>query len=303
MNPPGPMAVSPGMDPDPPTTARTYLVFGDLHGRILPAFRLAAVWAREHETPLAGLLQVGDLGYFPDLTRLDKATKRHAEADPSELGAQDVIARNALADDIFEDPDCPPALWFTAGNHEDHDALAELANANPGQPDFPVDVYDRVRCVKDGKVVPLDGGPRVGALWGVDADGPNIRRNLARRAYISAKSADRLLAEPFDVLLTHDSPADVKRVGYGSELISAVIGLARPRFAFFGHYHGDGTRMVGDFGPTEVNHMAGLEFRGRDGHAEPGSVGALTWADGEGRFEFLDDDWLKSITRHNWKWR
>src|SRR6266550_521159 len=44
----------------------TYLVFGDLHGRILPAFRLASAWAREHQTPLDGVLQVGDLGFFPD---------------------------------------------------------------------------------------------------------------------------------------------------------------------------------------------------------------------------------------------
>ena len=26
----------------------TYLVFGDLHGRVLPAFKLAQAWSREH---------------------------------------------------------------------------------------------------------------------------------------------------------------------------------------------------------------------------------------------------------------
>ena len=62
---------------------RNYLVFGDLHGRILPAFKLASVWAREHATPIDGIIQVGDLGYFPDLSRLDKATQRHAEKDPT----------------------------------------------------------------------------------------------------------------------------------------------------------------------------------------------------------------------------
>ena len=44
----------------------TYLVFGDLHGRVLPAFKLAQAWSREHGVALAGLLQVGDLGDFPD---------------------------------------------------------------------------------------------------------------------------------------------------------------------------------------------------------------------------------------------
>ena len=51
-----------------------YLVFGDLHGRILPAFRLASAWSREQGVRLSGILQVGDLGYFPDPSRLDKAT-------------------------------------------------------------------------------------------------------------------------------------------------------------------------------------------------------------------------------------
>src|SRR5262249_52441767 len=63
----------------------SYLVLGDLHGRVLPAFALAQAWQRDHTEPLAGLLQVGDLGYFPFHDRLDKATKRHAQRDAMEL--------------------------------------------------------------------------------------------------------------------------------------------------------------------------------------------------------------------------
>jgi hypothetical protein len=61
-----------------------YFVFGDLHGRVVPAFKLAQAWSRAHGIYLAGLLQVGDFGYFPDLSRLDKATKRHVEKDSLE---------------------------------------------------------------------------------------------------------------------------------------------------------------------------------------------------------------------------
>ena len=46
-----------------------YLIFGDLHGRILPALRLAMRWEREHGSRLDGLLQVGELGYFPTSPR------------------------------------------------------------------------------------------------------------------------------------------------------------------------------------------------------------------------------------------
>src|SRR5215212_10759108 len=102
----------------------TYLVFGDLHGRILPAFKLAVAWQREHGTAVAGLLQVGDLGYFPDPQRLDKATLRHARDDPLELGSQLVAEPSREADEIFFGPESPPeGLWFTAGNHEDFDLL------------------------------------------------------------------------------------------------------------------------------------------------------------------------------------
>src|SRR5688572_13426826 len=101
-------------------TAVTYLVFGDLHGRILPAFCLARAWAREHRVDVAGLLQVGDLGYFPDVGRMDKATLRHGKDDPLEFGTQLVTEPNQDADELFFGDENPGAdLWFTAGNHED----------------------------------------------------------------------------------------------------------------------------------------------------------------------------------------
>ena len=49
--------------------------------------------------------------------------------------------------------------------------------------------------------------------------------------------------------------------------------------------------------------MGGFEMRGRDGTAEAGSVGVLTWADGRGEFEYLDPAWLVTVTRFNWRWR
>ena len=103
----------------------TYLVFGDLHGRILPAFKLAQAWSREHGVALNGLLQVGDLGYFPDPSRFDKATKRHAKKDSLESGVRLVAEPSPEADAIFADVSCPSAMWFTAGNHEDYDLLKE----------------------------------------------------------------------------------------------------------------------------------------------------------------------------------
>ena len=287
----------------PTDLADCLLVFGDLHGRVLPAFRLATVWAREHRRRLAGILQVGDLGYFPDLTRIDKATLRHAKDDPLELGVQDIITPNPLADAVFAEPDCPPSLWFTAGNHEDFDELQRLGTANGRNPDFVVDAYYNVRCIHDGRVTEPTLGLRVAAVWGVDGAGENRRTNLPPRGYIHERAIDRLLVEKFDVLLCHDAPLDAKRIGYGSELLATLIELAKPAFAFFGHYNGAGSRVEHDYGGSAVYHMAGFELRERDGTPEPGSVGVLDWASGSAEFTYLPREWLKTFSRHNWKWR
>src|SRR5205809_985318 len=91
----------------------TYLVFGDLHGRVLPAFKLAQAWSREHGVPLAGLLQVGDLGD----SRFDRVPQPHAGKDALEDGVRLVARPSAEADAVFAGEPCSGALWFTAGNH------------------------------------------------------------------------------------------------------------------------------------------------------------------------------------------
>lgn len=279
-----------------------YLIYGDLHGRILHAFRFASYFAEETGTPIAALLQVGDLGYFPDLTRIDKATLRHAKDDPTELGIQDLIQPNELADKVFEHPACPEAMWFTVGNHEDFEILERLSRTAHRQPDFVVDAYCKLRCVKNGQATTLPGGLTVSALWGVDGDGVNRRTNLPDGAYISESKATQLLGQSFSVLLTHDSPLDAKRLGLGSRVVSDVISLSGPDFNFFGHYHGEGKEVSGEFKKTRVFHLSGFELHGRDGTAEPGSVGLLTTNGDEKQFEYVSPDFLKRFSRYNWKY-
>jgi hypothetical protein len=283
--------------------AATYLVFGDLYGRVLPAFRLASAWAREHGTRLAGLLQVGDLGYFPDSSRLDKATKRHADDDPLELGVQQVTGCTKEADAVFAEPDVPEALWFTAGNHEDFDALAALEPGGRGPSTFCVDAYSRLLCIRDGHIAHLADGLRVGALWGIDDQAPNARRKTPPRGRIRERSAFSLAHSAFDVLLAHESPRDAMFADSGSDAISLIVAEAQPAFAFFGHYRGTGGQVAGDFGRTQVFHLSGLEFRGRGRCAEEGSVGVLRWSGRGGDFAYVDPEWLRTVTRDNWRHR
>jgi hypothetical protein len=279
----------------------TYLVFGDLHGRILPAFALARAWQREHDEPIAALLQVGDLGYFPHPDRLDKATKRHAARDPSELGSRLVVFPSKEADELFSDPDTPGPLYFIAGNHEDYQSLNDCYG-RPGttDDDFPADHYGRLRCLIDGCVVALDDGLRIGGLWGIDDEAPRARKNIAEGARLNQRRAKMLAVRPHDVLLTHESPRDAFWLDSGSLAINTILYSARPAFNFFGHYHGEGRSDECDFGDTQVRHLAGLEFSNKGGAAEARSVGVLRWQAGRGQFEYADERWLRSVTKHNW---
>jgi hypothetical protein len=283
----------------------TYLVFGDLHGRVLPAFRLAIAWGREHGVQAAGLLQVGDLGYFPDLSRLDPPTVRFASEDPLELGVQLVTEPSPEADAVLLDEEQPPrCLWFTAGNHEDFEALAALEQSSwPEGASFPVDVYRRLWCIRDGAVATLPGGLRVGALWGIDTEAPRARREIPRGAGLRPRSVSRLAGAAFEVLLTHESPRDAVRTGAGSEAIGELIRAAQPAFAFFGHYGRRGGAILEEFGRTQLFHLGGLELRRQGGSAEPGSVGALTWDGRAGSFAYLEEAWLRTFSRHNWQHR
>jgi hypothetical protein len=192
-------------------------------------------------------------------------------------------------------------MWFTAGNHEDYELLKELERCAGRDADsFVVDAYGKLRCIRDGHVALLPGSLRVGALWGIDDVAPRARKRIPPRARISHRGTEALGGANFDVLLTHESPRDAVLTDSGSEAIATVIHRARPAFAFFGHYHPTGRRVEGDFGPTRVYHVSHMELRSR---AEEGSVGVLTSGGGAGEFAYLDPDWLRTVTRHNWKHR
>jgi hypothetical protein len=281
--------------------ASTYLVFGDLHGRVLPAFKLAQAWSREHGVALAGLLQVGDLGDCPDSGRSDKATNRRVGKHSLEGGIRLIAEPSEEADAVFAGEPCPGALWFTAGNHEDYELLKGRERRAGREADsFVVDAYGKVRCIRDGHVAELPGGLRVGALWGVDDRAPRARERIPPRGKISHRGTVALSDARFDVLLAHESPRDAILEGSGSANIVAVIRSAQPAFTFFGHYHRTGRRVEGDFGATRVYHLSHLELCSR---AEEGSVGVLTWHGGAGDFAYLDPVWLRTVTRNNWKHR
>ncbi len=276
----------------------TYLVFGDLHGRVLPAFALARRYEAEFQIRLSGLFQVGDLGYFPDPNRLDSATRKHAARDPLELGVSEITSANSQACRFFSQLDPALKLYFIAGNHEDHELLEQQRRSR--DPAWPVDDFQRLWCIDDGRIMKLVTGLRVGGLWGIDGDAPQARRIRSPRSQINAKSANRLCGESCDVLLTHESPRDAIWIDSGSTEILSIIAAMQPQLAFFGHYHEPGRLAECDFGRTQVYWMNGLELQRRGGVAEPMSVGVMRQFKDRLQFDYLPESWLREFRRDNW---
>ena len=131
-------------------------VVGDLHGLVWEALRLAVRLEEEVGERLAGVLCTGDLGYFPEVERLDRGTRKYAREDPDELGflarfAHPVPEVTAWLGGLDHSP---PALYFVRGNHEDHFALERLDGQ--GCP-VALDAYGLIHYLPDGAALKLRG--------------------------------------------------------------------------------------------------------------------------------------------------
>ena len=64
-------------------------LFADIHGKFLLPFKLAHHYQQTTGRSIDLIVQCGDMGAFPDKSRMDKATLRHAARDRDELGFMD----------------------------------------------------------------------------------------------------------------------------------------------------------------------------------------------------------------------
>src|SRR5678815_415295 len=112
-------------------------IFGDPHGHFRLLFECCRRWQLASGVHLDAILVCGDIGYFPDLTKLDKATKRFAERDPEELGIAEYfrLPQPLRQDSLLEETlhGIPADLGTVRcdvicchGNHEDFEELAKV---------------------------------------------------------------------------------------------------------------------------------------------------------------------------------
>ena len=133
-------------------------VVGDVHGRVYHMIAAVLELQGRLRTPLDLVIQVGDLGAFPDPDRFDESTKRWAEKDPSELHFSYLLkADGSLAEHLrAARQQLKRPIQFVRGNHEDQDWLAGL-RPKSGAVSAAVDPFDLIHYVPDGTVLDFYG--------------------------------------------------------------------------------------------------------------------------------------------------
>ena len=288
-------------------------IFSDLHGRLLLAFQLCARWQRETGEHIDLILQAGDVGAFSDVGRLDKATRRYAEQDPTELGFLEHFLRyDPDVDRLLAKTTCP--MIFVRGNHEDHIWLNELEQRNEDTI-VPIDAYKRVYNLKTGLPWIFQKGKEHITILGIGRiAAPLGEGDLQQDKYIQdyeVKRLTQLKQQPLDILLTHDARPDfvllergVKSKGStGMGEIKDLLERYRPSYHFFGHYGGSPQVRPDTNGVTRSVKLADLHWERGTSVLERGSMGILRWQNPEQHsFTVLDDPWLKEYTIHTWRY-
>lgn len=257
-------------------------VFGDLHGHIQRAFKQCICWQQETGQQVDLILQVGDLGVFPDRTRLDRATRRHSERDPAVLGfLHGFTTPHPEVAAILDEFGCN--LLFVRGNHEDHAWLDKL-EYQAQSPCFPVDVYQRLWCLKTGVPYTFHRNDERITILGIGRIGRPATSVKVKPHYIQPYEQQRLDQPsniPIDILLTHDAPRDRVYPGSGSLEIQQALLQHQPQYHFYGHYGGPARyswEANGTINSYKLADLAGQFQNGGEIQAA-GLMGLLHWHD------------------------
>jgi Icc-related predicted phosphoesterase len=286
-------------------------VFADLHGKLLLAFKLCARWQRETGKRIDLILQAGDLGAYPSMERLDQATRRYGERDPTELGfMQHFTQHDPAVDAVLAETTCP--MVFVRGNHEDHGWLDELEQQSQGAI-FPVDAYQRIYNLKTGMPWTFRKGKHQITVLGIGRISPaSTEVDEQQGKYIQHYESERvyqLPKTPIDVLLTHHSRPDfvilergIKiKASTGMREIEHILDRDQPAYHFFGHYGGP-PQVCSDFNRTTLSvKLADLQWERHGSVLEAGSMGLLHWhSPTDHTFEVLKYPWLKEYNSATW---
>lgn len=275
-------------------------LFSDIHGKILLPFKLVDLYQKETGRKIDFILQCGDIGAYPNIENLDKATIKHAQYDRDELGFHDDFTKANKEIKAFLDA-LNINMICVRGNHEDHDFLDSLEKENSQNSLFPIDIYNRVFVCKSGCKQTLEKENEVLNFVGIGRIGD--RKGRTEKRFIQnyeRKEIKKLLKtkDTFDVLITHDK--DDSQSGYGMAEIREVLDNVIFHYHFYGHT-GEPYKEETDFnGITQSIKIKELEFN-ESGILEKGCMIILTKENGELSIEIVAQKLTNKMTKFNWK--
>lgn len=276
-------------------------IFSDIHGKFLLPFKLVDLYQKETGNKIDFILQCGDMGAYPDIENLDKATKRHAQYDRDELGFYDDFTKINQSIKTFLD-ELNIIMICVRGNHEDHDFLDNLENESLENSLFSIDVYEKVFVCKSGlkQIVYTDDEEL--SFVGIGRIGD--RKGRTEKQFIQdyeRKVIKKLLKtkDIFDILITHDKEGSSQR-GYGMAEIREVLDNVIFHYHFYGHTGEPFTQETDFNGITQSIKIKELEFN-ETGILEKGCMLILTKENGELNLEIVDQKMTNKLTKYNWK--
>ena len=265
------------------------LLFGDVHGRINHLLALARRIYRIEGQQITKIIQVGDMGAFPYIDRLDTATIEFAKNDKSELDFAIFMNPNVENRHLIAELRIllNQSIQFIRGNHEDHNWLDSLEKENNESIPIPIIPNNILEYVPDFYITDYHG-VKIGFLSG--------KEDYSNRFKTFIENKIKL-----DLLITHYPPYGVS-IGFkgqiqGSNYVTEVIKTKQPRYHFFGHLH----QTLGPFqiGKTISIGLSLLIQPLRNNPAQdllPGSIGLY---DTESRtFSFIFEDWFSLYKRN-----
>lgn len=251
--------------------------FGDVHGNLPAAYELVARWEASRGKTIDAVLLAGDVAMYPDLNRMDSATKKHAKGDPTELFCSLYIEGKQEA---------TRQTYFCRGNHEDHAWLRSRRNRA-------VDPAGKIVYLGGGEVHNLEQGAdpvRLLTIGGIQppwedpfslGDGRNTDKYFEPK---ELRQAEKLAAGSVDILLSHEGPFGhclTRKPDVGAMVLTRILERVHPRFHFFGHYgHPPPPVRVGTTWVVPLNQEGVVRIPGRDGGM--GILDTESW-----RFQFV----------------
>ncbi|MGM5630596.1 metallophosphoesterase [Apibacter raozihei] len=276
-------------------------IFADIHGKILLPFKLTDYYQKMSHKKVDAIFQCGDLGAFPKLENLDKATLRHQKYDRNELGFHDdFVQENKEIKNFLQQLDLD--MICVRGNHEDHEYLDELENASDA-PLFPIDIYNRVWICKSGYLQTFCKGEECLTFTGIGRIGDLKNRKDKRFVQeYEKRQINKLIKKHsyLDLLISHDKDDSSQR-GYGMPELRKITDSICIPYHFYGHTGEDFNQQVSPNGITNHIKIKELEFDS-SGSLPYGCMIILEKEMDHLNLEIVDQKIILPFTKEHWKY-